>query len=36
MEHKEIIEKMSKNSIRISKDFYTEKIINKLLGIFEK
>ena len=36
MEHKEIIEKMSKNSIRISKEFYSEKVINKLISIFER
>ena len=36
MEHKEIIPKMSKNSIKISKDFYTEKVIKKLINIIEK
>ena len=35
MEHKDIISKMSKNSIKISKDFYTEKVIKKLINILE-
>jgi glycosyltransferase involved in cell wall biosynthesis len=35
IEHKDEISKMSKNSIRISKSFYTVKIINKLLDIIE-
>lgn len=33
MEHREMVSKMSRNSIRISKDFYTSAIINKLRGI---
>ena len=33
IEHKDIIPLMSKNSIRISKNFYTEEIIKKLLSI---
>ena len=32
LEHKDIIEVMSKNSIRISKNFYTESVIKKLMG----
>jgi glycosyltransferase involved in cell wall biosynthesis len=35
MEHKNQIPIMSQNSIRISKDFYTEKTIKKLVGILE-
>jgi glycosyltransferase involved in cell wall biosynthesis len=35
IEHKDVISKMSKNSIRISKNFYTKKIISKLLDIIE-
>ena len=36
IEHKEEVSIMSKNSIRISKDFYTEKIINRLIDIIGK
>ncbi len=36
LEHKEMINVMSKNSIRISKDFYTEKVIERLVRIMEK
>jgi glycosyltransferase involved in cell wall biosynthesis len=35
LEHKEMIRVMSRNSIRISKDFYTERIIDKLTRIIE-
>jgi len=35
IEHKEIIPIMSKNSIRISKDFYTERVISKLMNIIK-
>lgn len=35
MEHPEIIEGMSKNSMRIAKAFYSESIINKLLNILK-
>jgi len=33
LEHKEMIEIMSKNSIRIAQDFYTERVIGKLVKI---
>ncbi len=33
IEHPEVIESMSRNSIRISKEFHTEQIIKKLMGI---
>lgn len=33
MEHRDKISVMSKNSIRISKDFYTEKVIDRLINI---
>ena len=36
IEHKNIISVMSKNSLRISKDFHTEKVIKKLLNIFKR
>jgi glycosyltransferase involved in cell wall biosynthesis len=35
IEHKEIISVLSRNSIRISKDFHTERVINKLSNIIE-
>ena len=35
IEHREMISFMSSNSIRISKSFYTENIINKLMGILK-
>ena len=35
IEHKEMISYMSSNSIRISKSFYSESVINKLMGILE-
>ena len=35
IEHKDIIPEMSKNSIRISKDFYTEMVIGKLIKIIK-
>jgi len=35
LEHKEMISVMSKNSIRISKDFYTERVISKLIRVVE-
>jgi glycosyltransferase involved in cell wall biosynthesis len=35
IEHPEIISQMSKNSIRISKNFFTEKVINKLMNIMK-
>ncbi len=35
IEHKEMIPYMSSNSIRISKSFYSEAVINKLMGILE-
>jgi glycosyltransferase involved in cell wall biosynthesis len=35
IEHKEQIPIMSKNSIRISKDFYSEKVISRLMEIIE-
>jgi glycosyltransferase involved in cell wall biosynthesis len=36
LEHKEMINIMSKNSIRISKYFYTEKVIENLMFILDK
>jgi len=33
IEHKEMIPKMSNNSLRISKNFYSEAVINKLMNI---
>ncbi|MHC4397516.1 MAG: glycosyltransferase [Planctomycetota bacterium] len=33
IEHPEVIETMSRNSIRIAKDFHTEKVIKKLMEI---
>ncbi len=36
MEHKDVIPVMSENSIRISKDFYTEKVIEKLVNILDR
>jgi glycosyltransferase involved in cell wall biosynthesis len=35
LEHKEMINIMSKNSIRISKDFYAERVIEKLIKILQ-
>ncbi len=35
IEHKEMISQMSNNSLRISKSFYSESIINKLMKILE-
>ena len=35
IEHKEMISYMSSNSIRISKSFYSEAVINKLIGILK-
>lgn len=36
IEHPDKIKKMSENSIRIAKDFYTENIIKKLIDIIER